>query len=370
MGLKICILTCYTGEGHNSAARALQEEFLARGAEAELMDPVGQRSHRAQGFVSGFYNGIIRRAPRAFGALYRAGAVWEKTGVTSPVYYANASCARAVAERLRAGRYTGVVCTHLYGMEAMTAARRRGLCDLPAWGVFTDYTSSPFLAETDLDGYFAPHPDVIADFAAKGGRAERVEATGIPVSLRFARETPRDEARALLGLPRDKRLVLIMTGGVGCENMLRLCSLFLEQRDADTQACVLAGHNEKLLRLVEEWDAGRGVVRAVPFTREVPLYMRAADSLLSKPGGLSSTEAAVANVPFVCVNPIPGCETENARFFSQRGMAVSARTDGEAVAAALSLARDEAAASRMRAAQRAYISPYAARDIVEKVLGA
>ena len=365
--MKVCILTCYTGEGHNSAARALREECEARGIEAELADPVGQRSRRAQGLVSGFYNGLIRRAPKAFGAMYRAGAAWSRTGVPSPVYYASASCAEAVARHLAEGGFTHVLCTHLYGMEAMTAARRHGLTDLPAWGVFTDYTNIPFMGETDLTGYFAPHEDIARAFAA-GSRGRVVYATGIPVSRRFAEETPQAEARARLDLPGKGRMVLVMTGGVGCENMTRICEIFLARRGGDTFGCVLAGHNEKMLRLIGELDGGRGAIRAVPFTREVPLYMRAADVLLSKPGGLSSTEAAVANAPFVCVNAIPGCETENQRFFDQRGMALVSAGDEDAVDKALRLAHDDGAAARMRAAQRSCVNPFAARDIIERVL--
>ena len=98
--------------------------------------------------------------------------------------------------------------------------------------------------------------------------------------------------------------------------------------------------------------------------------MAAADVLLTKPGGLTSTEAAVANVPIVHVNAIPGCETCNAQYFSEAGMSLWAKSDGEAAAFAMALARDGKKAESMRAAQRRLVNPFAAEEIAHAVMQA
>ena len=85
--MKVLLLSCFTGEGHNSAARAIQEELDARGIENKLMDPVLLHGRRAQRFVSSFYNNMIRTMPGTFGALYKVGAAYDATGITSPVYF-------------------------------------------------------------------------------------------------------------------------------------------------------------------------------------------------------------------------------------------------------------------------------------------
>ena len=61
-------------------------------------------------------------------------------------------------------------------------------------------------------------------------------------------------------------------------------------------------------------------VKVIGFTSDMAEYMKAADLFVTKPGGLSSTEAAVCGIPLIHVAPIPGCETYNARFFSGCGM--------------------------------------------------
>lgn len=126
MERRILILSCFTGEGHNSAARAMHSAFDALEVPSRIMDPVSFQGKHAQHFISSFYNGMIRRSPGAFGALYKAGALYDATGWVSPVYLANAAYAERLNRFLEAQRYTDVVCTHLYGMEAMTALKKRG----------------------------------------------------------------------------------------------------------------------------------------------------------------------------------------------------------------------------------------------------
>ena len=68
--------------------------------------------------------------------------------------------------------------------------------------------------------------------------------------------------------------------------------------------------------------------------------MAAADVLFTKPGGLSSTEAAVRRVPLVHTDPIPGCETKNRAFFVSRGMSVTGAHQKELAEAGISSDRD------------------------------
>lgn len=364
---RILILSCNTGEGHNSAAKAVAEAAQRAGVEAKLADPVSFGSERAQSWVASCYNNMIKKAPALFGAVYKVGDLYSSTRIKSPVYFANALYAKNLAAYLRAERFDAVICTHLYGMEAMTAVDKREGLRLPCYGVLTDYTCIPFFPETALAGYFIPHPDLTAEMVKKGIPADRIYPTGIPVSARFCRHTPQNEARAALGLPPDGRLYLVMSGGVGCGNITALCDALIRSGKGDFSVCVLTGRNEQLARELSGHSCG-GRVTAVPFTDQVPLYMSAADVLLSKAGGLSSTEAAVAQIPFVQVLAIPGCETKNAAFFSERGMSLRADSVAQAAEAAHLLACDSGAAEQMRRRQRENIRPDAADEIIRQVI--
>lgn len=365
--MKLLILSCSTGEGHNSAAHALMESAAERGIDCEIADPVAFGSERARKVVAVCYNGIIQHVPRLFGIVYKAGDLFDKTGITSPVYFANRLYARNLGDYLRKGAFDAVICTHLYGMEAMTALRREGLT-IPTYSVLTDYTCIPFLAETVADSYFIPHEALCVELIEKGIPAERVFAPGIPVGRKFGRHTGQTAARNYLAIPQDRRVYLVMSGGMGSTGLLALCEALTDAESGDFGVYVLVGRSDELRERLEVRFKGEPSVHIVTFTEKVNLYMEAADVLLSKAGGLSSTEAAVLGVPLVHTMVIPGCEQKNAEFFSSRGMSVYANPAQTAINCAMRLIKHPEAANAMRIKQRQFIHPDAADRILEEVL--
>ena len=136
--MKLLILSCNTGEGHHSAARAIVEAAEKRGIECELANPIAFKNERARRIVDASYNNLIKKSPKLFGAVYKLGGMYEKTPLASPVYHTNALCAKPLNEHIQAKGFDAVICTHLFGMEAMTAIRRRGMNDIPCYGVMTE----------------------------------------------------------------------------------------------------------------------------------------------------------------------------------------------------------------------------------------
>lgn len=366
MKQKILLLTCGTGEGHNSAASAVAEALHARGVETVRRDPVSFAGEKAKKAVSGAYNGIIRRTPKMFGAIYKAGEAVDRVRFRSPVYYANTLYAKKLAAYILEEKFDAVVCTHLFAMEALTYIKQRGLLSVPSYGVLTDYTCIPFFEETDVDEYFISHADLADELCAKGMKKERLIPTGIPVSPRFTLHMEKCAARELLGLPQDKKIVLVMTGGVGCGNAGEICRALLAQ-NKELYICVLTGKNAAMFDDIRSSFA-ESSVRAVSFTDKVNVFMNAGDVLITKPGGLSSTEAATANIPFVALITIPGCEQKNAAFFSSRGLCVTALSPLQAAKEAADLVADNDRCEAMKVCQRAVLPQNAAQEIAKRIL--
>ena len=132
------------------------------------------------------------------------------------------------------------------------------------------------------------------------------------------------------------------------------------------QDLVISAVNEALRQALEDAYHGQGVL-TVPFTDQVPAYMHAADVLLSKAGGISSSEAAMLGVPLVHTMAIPGVETENAAFFARHGLSFFARSVDEAARFADRLIYDPACAERMLAAQSAWLPRNGAEQIAAAV---
>jgi len=370
--MKAVLLTCSTGQGHNSAAQAVAQALEKRGVSCRTADALAFLGEKASGVITDAFVNIAVKTPRAFGFMYGVGEKLSEglaDRVKSPVYLANALYAENLRQYLESNRIDLAVCPHLFPAEALTYLKKRGLPGTRCYFVSTDYTCIPFLEETALDGVFVPDESLIPSFCARGMERERLIPSGIPVMDKFRADTPRAQAREALSLPADVPVFLVMTGGEGCGNAVSLTSALLAGMEGrDCRVLVLPGRNEELRFELETAFSHDGRVRAEPFTTQVPLYMDACDVLLSKPGGISSTEAAVKNVPLVHTAPIPGCETLNAAFFSQRGMSILAPDEAQAAANAVRLAGDEGQKRRMLEAQRQYIRPDAADAICDEMM--
>ena len=367
--MKILILSCGTGGGHNSAAFAVQETLHARGVQTELFDPIQLKSEKAKNLVSDTYKNIIKNTPTIFGVIYQAGAIYETTPLPSPVYFANSMYAKELNDYIVENEFDGVICAHLYCMEAMTAVRKKFQNYIPCYGILTDYTCIPFTGETQLDGYFIGHRDMKRQAVQKGLPKEKLYPLGIPVHPKFNERLSKEQARQKLNLPQDKKIILLLFGSVGCGKISKLCAQLLKKTDEDCLVYVIIGENQALQQKLDKKFSGDRVI-TVGYTRDVNVYMNAADVLISKAGGLSSTESAVANVPLVHLKSIPGCETKNATFFSKHNMSLATRKTAEAADFAKTLIYDQVKAEEMLQAQRTVINANAANDIVDTVMHA
>ncbi len=364
--VKYLILSRSSGQGHNSAAKALQEKLTQFGAEADFVD--GARFVRSicnDGF-SKVYISVTQHAAPLFGKAYQIARHLSSPNRKFVIYYCNVRGAAALHEYIEDNGFDGVITTHLYPAETLTWLRRNRGLTVPTFFIGTDYTCIPFEEETELDYYFVPQGEAGRTYLERGIPAEKLRYTGIPVRDAFCGRGDRLQARAALGLEPDRPYYLIMSGSMGYGNLEELTDSVLRQAP-DAHPILLGGSNQALkARLRERYDPETATV--LDFTTQVPLYMDACDLLFTKPGGLTSTEAAAKNTALIHTKPIPGCETENARYFSGTGMSLTGEDTDELVARAVALANDPDAQAEMFRCQRTHINPHAADDICRAVL--
>ncbi len=366
--MNILLLSCSTGEGHNHCAKAVQQALQDCGHHTDFYDMLHLFGEPGPISIESTLNVISTKAPSLFGLIYKAGERFSETGVTSPVYLVNTTYGKRLCEFINDHGYDAVVCSHLFPMETLTYIRRDFDLKARCFGILSDYTCIPFLAETELDEYFLPHEEVKQECIKAGIPENRLIVTGMPMTREFRTDMLKEEARELLDIPANAKMYLVMTGGIGCGDALGLCEKLLMVPDNEMLLCVLAGRNQELLDELRNKYAGSPCVRGVPFTDQVSVYMRAADVLLSKAGGISSAEAAVANVPLVHTMMIPGVETLNAAFFARLGMSFMADNFDEAARYADRIVYDGKTAQRIMKAQRQNMPPDGAERIAEHIV--
>lgn len=365
--MKVLILSCGTGEGHNSAAKAIEEEFKRRNINVTFKDALSFGNNKAEKIVKSFFNGVAVKTPSLFGVMYKAGQVVSNPELKSPVYYANTIYSNNMFKYIISNKIDTVICTHLFPMEAMTYLKRNKKLNIKCYGVLTDYTAIPFIEETEMNKYFIPDKSLIKEFTRKKIDSNKLLTFGIPVSSKFNKKYDKEFCKKELSLPINKKIVLIMTGGVGCGNVIEMIDPLLRKTSDNVLILVLAGKNKELLTEINE-RYNKDKVRCIPFTDKVEYYMDASEIILSKPGGLSSTEAAVKNIPLIHTFPIPGCETKNASFFSKGGMSIEINDIDELVNAVNSLLENDKLRNKILLNQNKKINSNATKNIVDYVL--
>lgn len=365
--MKTLILTCGTGEGHNSAAKALEELIKNGGNDCAVRDPLEFKSAKSAKRTADAYNRTVKHAPALFGIAYIAGVLYDNTGLTSPVYRSVSKCAQGLYDYINKEKFDRIICTHLFAMMAVTAARRLYGLATPAYGVLTDYTAIPFYRETELDGYFVAAEKVKSELIKKKIPESKIFVTGIPVRSEFGNPVASSEARKKSGFDGDKKTIAVLCGGADCKKIIKICKRLSSA--ANRAICVFTAKNNKLKIRLQKTFKDNPAVKVFGFTPDIYLYLQCADAALSKAGGLTSTEAAAANVPLVHLKSIPGCETANRRYFKENGMALYSRSAAGAAKAAERILADSRLAKSIKEAQRRTVNARAAEDIIKKVYG-
>lgn len=366
--MRVLVLSCNTGEGHNAAGRAIVERVRKEGHEAELVDMMMLSGRKTSRIVGGAYVGIVNHVPGLFRLLYKAGGAISSARRKSPVYYANALMAKKLKRFLDENPYDVIAAPHLFPAETLTYMKKKQMLKQKVVAVSTDYTCIPFWEETDCDYYIIPHEDLKQEYISKGIPEEKLLPYGIPVRLAFSEKSSRTEARELCRIRDGESVYLVMGGSMGFGKIQLFVAQLARKCTAQERIIVICGNNRKLERLLRREMRGKDHVRIIGFTDHVAQYMDACDVVYSKPGGLTSTEALVKGIPLVHTKPIPGCETKNLEFFTSRGMSVSAKSIRVQISEGRELIKRPELRERMNRMQRIHGRPQASYDIYKLLL--
>lgn len=363
--MEALILSCSTGGGHNAAAYAVQEAFRLRGHNAVVLDPYVLAGKDLDKKVAAGYVKIVQKVPGLFGVIYKLGEAYRKLPVPSPVYAVNIAMRKRMQEYLSKHHYDIIFTTHIYPGEILLALKNKGVNIPPTVFIATDYVCVPFTEEIGCDYFITPSKELSDDFIRHGLPEDRLVPAGIPVKSIFKQDITRDEALAELGLDSRYRYLLISGGSIGCGMLNKTIDVLGDYFESHTDCKLIAicGNNKKLLEKLNEKYADDERIILIASTDKMLYYMKAADVFLSKPGGLSSTEAAVCGTRLIHITPIPGCENKNMSFFERNGMSVAVGKDLSELPRAIEKIVDPSFSEEIRDNQRRIINPNAAEDI-------
>lgn len=363
--MRILLLSANTGEGHNSTAKALIDVLNERNIQCDMRDTLAFLSTGFSKFICGWHVRIYRHCSKLFDTSYRLMEQDADPEEFSPIYELLTLGTGKLRKAIDEGDYDAIICVHSFAAMMVTQIRRRWGLKLPTYLVGTDYTCWPTVEQCDVDYYFLPSKDQIVPFIRAGHSRLQLIPTGIPVRQAFYHKEPKDQVRERLELPQEGVVALLMCGSMGCGPIQKVAEALVERLPEDAMLVAVCGSNQQLYESMQKIQNPR--LRVLGYTKNIPEYMDAVDLIITKPGGLSSTEAANKALPMVFLNTVGGCETRNLEFFLSHGCAVGSTDPDEVVDYAVSLAKDKEKREAMSAILKENFCINSAQAIVDRV---
>ena len=321
-GRRFLLIHITTNSGHHRASCAIERvvkrvDPLAYTAGIDAFD---YTSRFVRWAITHSYTSLIQHQPDVWEYLYDNPAVHQR--VQHLRLLLHRYHAAKLGRLLETIRPDAIACTQAYPCGMVADFKEQHRLSIPLVGVLTDYAPHLYWFHETVDAYVVPSEQVKRRFLIQGIDGSKVKVLGIPIDETFLAPVDREAAARAFGLNLEHPILLIMGGGGGF-GQLRDVVLNLDTLPYPCQLVVLAGTNRQLLAWLQtQWFRHR--VLPLGYTDQVPQLMSIATLLVSKPGGLTTSEALAKRLPLVIVNPIPGQEAYNARFLLSQSAAVQA----------------------------------------------
>lgn len=355
--MNVVILSASTGGGHLSAANAIKEFFTSNNVCASVVDALEYISPILNKTIIEFYDYIATKQPKIWRMMYNSA---NRKTVNRMVTGINSLASKKLLPLFEDLSPNIIISTHPFTTEMVSNLKMHGLIDVPLICVMTDYAPHRTWTSPGVDAYIVASSDMIDTMCDMGVNRKIIFPFGIPVDDSFYTKSNKKIILEELSLDPNLPTILIMAGKGGLANIDRIYSE-LQTLDCNFQIIIITGKNQKLYEKVKSISEGNLNTRKrdrifskiseyfprlksirfkikskrpklktnklkrtkiIYFTKEVEKYMNASDLIITKPGGLTISEALACGLPMALFNAIPGQEEENAEFLVSNNMAV------------------------------------------------
>jgi processive 1,2-diacylglycerol beta-glucosyltransferase len=319
---KILILTeTVAGYGHYSAANSLKKAIRMRfpSLDVHIVCMLPLISKPLETLIGKFYTQTLRYAPSLWGAAYAQDREWDRFFREPLGKFVSLKLKKLIDEigpKL-------IVCTHAFCLSACTYLKQKKAASYQLGAVVTDFDVHSFWIHPDVDFYIVAHEEMEKKIRQKTS-SPRVYATGIPIDPSFSlNQKDACRARLELGLDVDRFTILLMGGGSGMGPIKKSLSYFRKSfYQQSFQLLIITGNNQPLYEALQNETRSDPHIYTFPFVHNMVDFMCASDFIITKPGGMTSSEALAIGLPMLICRPIPGQEESNSQFLLSRGAAI------------------------------------------------
>lgn len=361
--LKILLLTGSYGNGHLKVSNTLKKTFSKMGKNDVIESDLYHVSHplltRASKYL---YIKSFNYGKKLYGLIYYGGSRNKRFFDIKFLNYYGMRKLKGMVEDVQPD-----VIINTFPMPVVPELKRRTGIQIPIVHVITDFRAHKNWVHDSVDRYYVATEELKENLVSVGIHVNKIKVSGIPIDPRFEQPVDRKRLLASYGLEAEKPVILIATGAYGVlKDMEGVMKKILDH--GEYQILVICGKNEVLKKqLLDEFSRSPNV-RIFGFTNNMDEMMKMATVMISKPGGITLSEALAVQVPMLLYRPVPGQELENANYFQSKGAAIVANDPDELVEHAVRLATDEERRNRIMKNMKKIHFPNAAEVIYEDVM--
>ncbi len=354
--MKVVILSASTGGGHMSAANALKDYIDSNGSQAVVIDAIEYISPLLNKTVTEVYEYVATKNPILWKMMYKSS---NKKSVNSIIGKTNSLISNKLIPLLISNDPDVIVTTHPFTTEMISKLKKHKKTNVPLICIMTDYAPHRTWINPYVDAYIVANENMITPMIKMDVESNKIFPFGIPVDDAFFSTQNREKLKKELNLKNNIPTILIMAGSCGLTNIEKIYNE-LQSIKQDFQIIIITGKNKKLYENMQNVISGKKTdirdkilakisekapelkrmkfikkyqsetqsnkypknTQLIYFTNEVEKYMSVSDLILTKPGGLTVSEALACNLPMALYDAIPGQEEENANFLVSNNMAV------------------------------------------------
>ena len=368
---KVLILSASVGAGHLRAAEALEKAFRQTDAAQEIrnIDVLQFTNPLFRRLYGKAYLDMVNTMPEVLGWMYDSfDKPWQNERRRLALDRLNT---QPFIKLLKDYQPDIAVCTHFLPAEIISWLKGKEKISFPQAIVVTDFDVHAMWLCHHFEQYFVALDETRVHLEKLGISQDKITVSGIPIDPIFAVTKDKTAIREKYGLAKDKLTILVSAGGFGVGNVEHLLEA-LSYLKTPAQVLAICGRNEELKTKLEKLSAGKlnnetVTFKPIGYTTQMDEYMSAADLIVGKPGGLTTSEAMAKNLIFVIVNPIPGQEERNSDHLLEKGCAIKCNNLPTLAYKIDDLINDKARFETMKANVARFARPDASREIVEKL---
>ena len=332
---KIIIFYASYGGGHLSAAKSI-ENYLKKNytdLNVELIDCIKYINKTIDKVSTAAYREMAKKVPWAWGKIYNDSQKGPLAHISSR---ANSFMAIKLLRLLREKNPDIIISTHPFGNQMCSYLKRKGKINCKIATIMTDFKSHDqwLVGSNQVDYFFVSNESMKQELVNKNIDDSKIFVTGIPVSEKFLINYNKNEILDNLNFSKNKKTILFFAGGEFGLGKNKTLSVFecLVKYFNNIQIIAISGRNENMknnfIKIVLE-NNKQDCVSIFEYTDKVAEFMSISDLVITKPGGLTTTESLTSGVPMIIINPIPGQGEENAEFLESHHVAVWIKKDDD-----------------------------------------